>query len=293
MADNNRAVRVPAVLLIDEFDTALATSGASAATRRQRRWALTEAVRFAADATGRTPDQVDVATLLRTDVVAGWLASAASGDTHSRGPHREASRASLRARRASVRAIADHLQLPTPDVPVPTASTAERLTTAQARAAVRSLLGGPPPRMQRSTWARTAVLAALVVDTGERTGALTGLAVDAIDQQAGTVDLGTHTVPLHRDTTAVLHAWLHERSTLVHSLEGSPPPQLWVTTRTVRTGRGETARLHHAGLPLTERALHLSHQRCLRRLVLAGAHVDLLRLGQYRPEQKISRPGPD
>lgn len=275
--------RSPALSILDEFDAGLARTGASASTRRQRRWALVEAVKFTAETTGVPVDAVTIETLLRPDIASGWLTSAATGNMHSRGPHRQSSRAALRARLATIRAVADHLDLLAPDITVPTVATAPRLSEAEARAAIRSLLGGPPPRMQRATWARTASLAALVVDTGERLGALVPVTVDEVGPSVTVLDRAGDRVALSPETRSVLISWLAERATLVQRLEGTAPPQLWVTTRTVTIGSGRDARLHPAGLPLTERALHQSHRRALQRLVLSGAHVDLLRLGQLRP----------
>lgn len=284
-ASGQAASRRPALHVVETLDASLALAGASAATRRQRRWALTEAIQFAASTLGEAPEQVDADALVQPDLATAWLASAAAGATHSRGRDRHASAAALRARRASLRALAHHLELPAPDIVIPAVPTAMRPSATEARAAIRTLLDGPPPRMQRSTWARTATLASLVVDSGERTGALTGLTVDALDHSTSALRLGDHEIVLSPETRTVLPAWLEERAALIRRLEGSAPPQLWVTTRTVNTGRGHSARLHPAGLPLTERALHQSHRRALQRLVLSGAHADVLRLGQLRPQE--------
>jgi hypothetical protein len=137
--------------------------------------------------------------------------------------------------------------------------------------------------MRRASWARTAALASLVVDTAEQIGMLYPLTTADIDLRASTVLLRDRVASLSPMTVHAMGVWRHERSALVAQLEGSEPPQLWVSTTMVLVGRGAAARRRPAGLPLTLRGLHLSHRRALERLVAAGRPAELLRLGQLRP----------
>lgn len=283
--DTSAAVSLRVVDVIAALDASLARSGASASTRRQRRWALTEGARYAAKATGILVPRVTIGVLLRPDILAHWFTEAARGNTRVRGDITQAADASMRARRASLTALAVHLGLPTPQLSVASVSVGERWTKADAMAAIRRLLAGPPPRTTRASWARTAALAALAVDTGERIGVLHGLAVADVDLRRQVVTVAGHPVPLSSTTTAAVATWLAERGRIVAELEGSEPPQLWVSTHLVIAGNGPTARRRTAGLPLTVRALHQSHRRCLQRFVAAGHPAALLRLGQLRPAE--------
>lgn len=269
--------------VIAALDASLARSGASAATRRQRRWALMEGARYAATATGTSPGRVTVETFFRPDILAHWFTEAAVGNTRVRSGADHAAAASMRARRASLTALAVHLGRPNPPLSVESVSVAERWTKAEALAAIRRLLVGPPPRTTRASWARTAALAALAVDTGERIGALYPMTVADVDLDARRASAGGNLVALSSVTASALTRWLAERARIVAELEGSEPPQLWVSTHLVVAGSGAEARRRTAGLPITIRALHQSHRRCLQRLVAAGHPAELLRLGQLRP----------
>jgi integrase len=282
---NRAAESLHVVDVIAALDASLARSGASASTRRQRRWALTEGARYAAKATGIHVSRVTIGVLLRPDILAQWFAEAASGSTRVRGAVDQAADASMRARRASLTALAAHLGLPSPQLSVASVSVGDRWTKAQAMAAIRRLLAGPPPGTTRASWARTAALAALAVDTGERIGVLYGLAVADVDLRRAGVSIDSHPIPMSPTTTAAVTTWLAERARIVAELEGSEPPQLWVSTHLVIAGSGPAARRRTAGLPLTVRALHQSHRRCLQRLVAAGHPAELLRLGQLRPAE--------
>lgn len=271
-----------AVKAIESLDGALAAAGRREATRRQRRWALTDLARHSAAICGVPLHRLTVADLLAPESVASWLAAAAGGHTRTRGGGRS-SAAAQRARLASVRALAEHLRQPMPAMPrLPRVARLPGADAAEATIALRILRESRPVGMREEHWLRTLAVAALVVDTHARVGELAALRVTdiafATDGQGGEVTIpdrppghrlppGTGRYdPWHmRNATfgatsgSTLRVWLGARGRLVASLQGGDPRAVWVAVGAGGDINGPPGQ--RPGMPLSSRSLHRSWRR--------------------------------
>lgn len=290
-----------ALVAIEAFDAALAAGGRRAATRRQRRWALTDLARHRAGQLGADPATLTVTDLLDPAGVAGWLAAADRGETRARGTGRS-SAAGQRARLASVRAFAAWVELPAPvDDALPRIGRLPMADHAEAAVAVRILGERRPPGVTEQLWIRTTALAALVVDTGARVGELAVLRVGDLSFGTGPRAPGLvrvpHRPPGHRlpaqtptydpahvralefsaSTGAVLRRWLAVRAELVARLQGTDPVLLWVAVGAGGDRHGPPG--HRPGMPVSARSLHRSWRRVAGLLTAADVPGVPVRLG--------------
>lgn len=288
-----------ALRAIDSLDAALAADGRRAATRRQRRWALTDLARHAAAVCGVSLQRLTVADMLAPESVASWLAAAGRGQTRARGGG-QSSAAAQRARLASVRALASHLRAPVPALPrLPRVERLPSPDEADAVFAIRILGRSRPVGLREKHWIRTTALAALVLDTGARIGELSAVRLTDLSLAAptggGEVTLPDrppgHRLPIGVElydpaymrtmrfgapTADAVRRWLTVRRRLVAGLEGGDPQALWVAVGAGGDADGPAGQ--RPGMPLSSRSLHRSWRRTaglLDRLEVAGVPARL------------------
>jgi integrase len=232
---------------------------AGTSTVAQRRWALRELLRYAAETSERGEHQLTVAELLEPYTVLSWLYAAQNpeqialrqlGDVR-----RPATTASQRARTASVRALAAYADLPLPDLTMP-ASPPMVLPGPDLLAALTDRLGGPTPLgIMPAAWIRFGAMARLILDTAVLEKDLATMRTADVDLDGGTVRMvleeTPRTVRMPPDTRHAMSVWLDVRENLVSRLTGGTVHALWV--RVAATAIGATVAV--PGLPLSDRGL--------------------------------------
>lgn len=218
------------------------------ATARAYRWALT-------DLAGTWGDE-PLATLLADERLGLWLvAPTAAG--------KEPSPASVRQRATATRglvrwAVGERL------LDAATAQTALELlrrpatppvdrATAPARLLLARAAGGRPHGVSWHVWVRFRAHALLLAETGAPERVLgRALLRDLADDRATLTLAGTRHV-LADGTRHAVAAWLEARAELVATLQGTPPPQLWV--RAHPSVHPRTGAVAAVGMPITARGL--------------------------------------
>ncbi len=286
---------------VDAYLKALTRRGASAATIRQRRWALDQAVTAAAlerlagpapsaaaiasiafPRLARATSEVTLAELLDPVFVARYTAWSATGALSGTGAGR--SQASTRARVAALRALAGHHQRPEPAASEPPPDLREHLAPSLTRYAIDAHRARGPAGTEGQHGAGTggderARLAAMLVVVELlplRSAQMCDLRRDAV--RADGTALRPPSPPKHDDRPdelkvpaawrPVLTDWLERRDRLVGALEGTTEA-LWVSVRPNHDPR--THATLPPGLPLQPRGLQRSYARAV-----ATANVDHL-----------------
>ncbi|MBO0920734.1 hypothetical protein J1G42_07830 [Cellulomonas sp. zg-ZUI222] len=231
-------------------------------TARAYRWALSDL------AATRGDDQL--ADVLGGPALGLWLASPTAAG-------KEPSPASVRQRataaRGLVRFALDHrlLDAPTAESAVRTlrrpATPAVTRDTSAARLLLARAVGGRPYGVSHDVWVRFRAHALLLAETGapERDLGRALLAEVAPDRSALTLAGARYAVG--EPTRHALGAWLVAREELVGTLQGSPPPQLWV--RAHPSTHPRTGVVAPVGMPITARGLRKAFQEVVD--VLSGA----------------------
>ncbi|GAB6897153.1 site-specific integrase [Kineosporia succinea] len=275
---------------IQSYLGVLERSGASRSTRRQREWALSQALTAAAlkrihgdvptqeQVRDTLPEQVyatasrlDVTEIISEEFAAWFLPWAATGilaKSLSQGASQ--SQAASRARAAALRALA----LANGSTPITHTEPAVQLRTPtpmNARAlrhVAFDLVALDPPSKAA---VRLSAMLAVMITTPLRPVDLCSLNLD--DVRTGTDgQMTVPALPLPPDVPApigytgretvdpalarLIENWLDVRHELVTRLEGSPPKTLWVSVRASPTDDGT---IRPAGLPLHPRGLERSY----------------------------------
>jgi hypothetical protein len=284
---------VKATWAIDGYLKALARRGASAATIRQRRWALDQAVTAAAleRLAGPAPDaaalagialprlarataEVSLADLLDPTFVARYTAWSATGALSETGAGR--SQAATRARVAALRALARHHQRPEPAGSAPPPDLRPHLAPGLTRFAIDALttpgLADPardgPGDDERSRLAAMLVVIELLPLRSAQMCALPRGAVRADGAAVAPPHPpgapGAPGPPADFDVPSpwrpVLSHWLARRDRLVQALQGTTEA-LWVAVRPNHDPR--TGATLPPGLPLQPRGLQRSYARAV------------------------------
>ncbi|MCE0539556.1 site-specific integrase [Kineosporia rhizophila] len=266
----------------------LERSGASRSTRRQREWALNQALTAAAlqrihgdvpteqqvrealpEQVSTTAQRIDVTEIISEEFAAWFLPWAATGILAAKEGAAK-SQAASRARAAALRALA----LANGSAPITHTEPAVQLRTPtpmNARAlrhVAFDLVAIDPPSKAA---VRMAAMLGVMITTPLRPVDLCQMTVDDVRSTAdGTVTIPA--LPLAPDQPVpagytgretmdqalgrLLEKWLEVRQVLVSRLEGSPPNSLWVSVRASPTDEGV---IRPAGLPLHPRGLERSY----------------------------------
>lgn len=304
----------PALAVVTDYLATLdtATPAASRALRRQRAWALREAVLFAAarhlvDVTTGNPltdtdrtraeqtrTTVLLHELLQDDFAEHWSTHA---DPVLRGlPGGVA--ATRRARLTSLRALAAFAGAGLPAHREGKPALRGLLTRPQVDVALRAL-AAPLPGRGPHDHVRLAAILAVVAQWPARSHALSDLRVSQLqDDGTGVTLLGVvpdgSPSPVLRGTSARrLREWLAVRDELVSALLGGPVHTLWVSIRSNSRPGGPRGSLPlPPGMPLRPRGLQRAYARSVEaaNLVHAGAagfplprSLDLLRRSVQEP----------
>ena len=279
---------------IEAYLKALGRRGASAATIRQRRWALDQAVTAAAleRLAGPAPDsaalagvalprlaraatEVTLADLLDPVFVTRYLVWSATGALSETGAGR--SQASTRARVAALRALARHHQRPQPADSTPPPDLREHLTAGLTRFAIDALTTRGRDRAERSDRdggeerSRLAAMLVVVELCPLRSAQMCALRRAAVRKDGGALTAPASLGPEDVDDVPtplavpprwrpVLTSWLEHRDRLVGALEGTTEA-LWVAVRPNHDPR--TSATLPPGLPLQPRGLQRSYARAV------------------------------
>ncbi|MCM0638079.1 hypothetical protein [Cellulomonas wangsupingiae] len=220
----------------------------AASTARAHRWAL-GGLR---DVLG---DEPVVAVLTTGDVVRWITAPTADG--------REPAAATVRQRAGAVRALLrfgverGHLDAATADAAQallrrPATPPVVRAATPAALLLDR-LSGGRPHGVSWHVWVRFRAHVSVLAASGATERDLGRAHVADLGAGAVDVRLGGARHPLGDAARLAVQAWLPVRSELVASLQGSPPPQLWV--RAHPSVHPRTGAVAAVGMPITARGL--------------------------------------
>ncbi|GAB3258138.1 site-specific integrase [Kineosporia babensis] len=273
---------------IQSYLGVLERAGASRSTRRQREWALSQALTAAAlqrihgdvpteeQVRETSPDQID-ATGQRIDVTeiiseefAAWFLPWAATGVLAKTDGGAKSQAASRARAAALRALA----LANGSTPITHTEPAVQLRTPtpmNARAlrhVAFDLVAVDPP--SKAAVRMAAMLGVMIttplrpVDLCQMTLADVTVGADSkvtIPALPLPPDLPTPPGYTGRETMdsalgRLLEKWLETRQVLVSRLEGTPPDSLWVSVRASPTDEGV---IRPAGLPLHPRGLERSY----------------------------------
>lgn len=292
---------------IQAYLSALERSGASRSTRRQRDWALDQALTAAAlhrihtdaptpEQVRDTPpavlqaasDRVQVTEILDPDFAAWFLPWAATG-VLAKNEGAARSQASSRARAAALRALADaHGSTPITHTEPAVALRTPTPVNARALRHVAFALVAPDPPAKSAI--RLSAMLAVMIATPLRPVDLCRMTVEdivvepdgrttvpALPLPPGTTPPVGHTgrETLEPALARLLERWQEVRATLVARLEGTPPNQLWVSVRASPTDDGV---IRPAGLPLHPRGLERSYVGQAKNFnseLLAGARAGL------------------
>lgn len=217
-------------------------------TLRAYRWALTDL----ATTWGREP----LEEVLAGERLTLWLAAPMAGG-------REPSPASVRQRATATRALV-RWAVAERVLDAATAATALELLrrpatppadrqTAPARVLLARAAGGRPHGVSWHVWVRFRAHVMLLAETGAPERVLgRALLADLVPDRTHVVLAGERYAL--RDTTRhALGTWLEAREELVATLQGSPPPQLWV--RAHPSVHPRTGAVAAVGMPITARGL--------------------------------------
>lgn len=266
----------------------LERTGASRSTRRQREWALDQALTAAAlyriHQAAPTPEQaretsaeklhlartgVDVGEILSPGFAAWFLPWAATGIL-AKNDGAATSQASSRARAAALRALAAaHGSTPiTHTEPAVPLRTPTPMNTRALRHVAFALVAPDPPAKSA---VRLSAMLAVMITTPLRPVDLCRMtihdlttepdgrtSIPALPLTPGTPARAGHTGReiLDPALARLVEQWLAVRAILVSRLEGTPPQQLWVSVRASPTDEGV---IRPAGLPLHPRGLERSY----------------------------------
>ncbi|MBO3093420.1 hypothetical protein [Cellulomonas dongxiuzhuiae] len=229
-------------------------------TARAYRWALAN-LRDAAGEEG-------LSHVLGSEVLAQWLVSPT-------GAGREPSAASVRQRATAARGLvrfatdARLLDAPTAQAALEAlsrpATPAVVRDTAPARLLLARAEGRRPHGVSWHVWVRFRAHALTLADTGatERDLARACVTDLAADRTALVLDGTTH--GLGEPARHAVGTWLSSREQLVATLQGSPPPQLWV--RAHPSVHPRTGAVAAVGMPITARGLRKAFQDVVAALV--------------------------
>ncbi|HEY6793247.1 MAG TPA: hypothetical protein VI248_01040 [Kineosporiaceae bacterium] len=295
----------PALDAVADYLRHLEASGGSRALLRQRRWALREAVLFAAALTRHelspgeelraeeraalepATAEVRLRDLTGQGFAETWLALA---DPVLRGVPTPVP-ATQRARITSLRGLARFAGIDAPDHRSGRPPLREVLTTSQIRAALTALSGRLPGRGHHDQVRLAAILAVMSVWPA-RSAELAALRLADLQDDGSRVVLeigpDADRWPVMPGIVAQrVREWLAVRADLVASLQGGPVYALWTSIRSnSRPSEPRGSAPLPAGLPLRPRGLQRAYRRSVAaaNLVHAGvpgfplpASLDLLR----------------
>ncbi|MBT0768369.1 hypothetical protein KIH74_05505 [Kineosporia sp. J2-2] len=272
---------------IQSYLSVLERAGASRSTRRQREWALSQAVNAAAlqrihgdvptdqqvrdtppEQLNDTGQRVELAEILSPDFAAWFLPWAATGVlAHSEGAAR--SQAASRARAAALRALAQaHGAAPiTHTEPAVQLRTPTPMNARALRHVAFDLVAIDPPSKAA---VRLSAMLAVMITTPLRPVDLCRMTLHDVEITDDQVTVPA--LPLAPDQAPppgytgretldpalgrLVKRWLEVREVLVSRLEGTPPQSFWVSVRASPTDEGV---IRPAGLPLHPRGLERSY----------------------------------
>ena len=225
-----------------------AADGGSPSTLRAHRWALTDLARTFGDD--------GLAALVRAPGLQLWL-------TSPTGEGREPSAATVRQRAAAVRALLRQrvaagaldptvVEDATEALRQPATPAVER-STAGARLLLARSAGGRPYGVSRDVWVRFRAHVRVLAASGATERELARVRVVDVADAGDRLVVGDVDVALDDATRRALGDWLPLRASLVATLEGSPPPQLWVRVHPSVDPR--TGAVAAVGMPITARGL--------------------------------------
>lgn len=273
---------------IQSYLGVLERSGSSRSTRRQREWALNQALTAAAlqrihgdvpteqqvretlpEQVYATGQRIDVTEIISQEFAAWFLPWAATGILANKEGGAQ-SQAASRARAAALRALAlAHGSAPiTHTEPAVQLRTPTPMNARALRHVAFALVALDPPSKAAI---RLAAMLGVMITTPLRPIDLCQMTID--DVRSGTDGKVTiPALPVPPDEPApvgytgretmdqalghLLESWLDTRAALVAKLEGSPPKSLWVSVRASPT---EDGTIRPAGLPLHPRGLERSY----------------------------------
>ncbi len=230
------------------------------ATARAYRWALTNLA--------ETWGQERLDDVLTGPGLGLWLLSPTAGG-------KEPSAASVRQRATAVRGLVRHALdarlLDDADAQIALEALRRPATpptardTAPARILLARAAGRRPYGVSWHVWVRFRAHTWSLADTGAPERELGAARVDHLTADATTLTLGGSGHALRAATRGALQEWLEVRQALVRSLQGSPPPQLWV--RTHPSVHPRTGAVAAVGMPITARGLRKAFQDVVAALV--------------------------
>lgn len=235
-------------------------------TARAYRWALVNLVQTLGD------DPLGV--VLRGDGLGLWLVSPT-------GTGREPSAASVRQRatatRGLIRFAVDErlLDAATAQVALDTlrrpATPPVSRDTAPARLLLARAAGGRPHGVSWHVWVRFRAHVMALADTGAPERDLGSARLSDLGEDRASLTLGGTRYAVGEPTRHALTAWLASRRDLVATLQGSPPPQLWV--RAHPSVHPRTGAVAAVGMPITARGLRKAFQDVVAALVDGDARL--------------------
>lgn len=252
----------------------------SAAVRRQRSWALREAVLFAAvrtvrdvttgvtvtpaerEAAGLLTDRVPLAELFAPGFVAEWVALA---DPVLRGVT-EPNVSTQRARMASLRALAVFSGQDVPAHRAPKPALRGLLSEPEVGSAMLALTGQLPGRGPDDHVRLAAILAVMSVYP-VRSAELSAMRLAQVQDGGGRVRLdvaaeGDDPPVLTGVAAERLRQWLAVRESIVSALQGGPVHSLWTSIRSNSRPGGPRGSLPlPPGMPLKPRGLQRAYAR--------------------------------
>ncbi|WP_052748200.1 hypothetical protein [Cellulomonas sp. FA1] len=231
-----------------------------ASTARAQRWALTDLVAQLGDE--------PLGQVAQDDRLALW-------STSPTGSGREPSAASVRQRATAARGLLRHAV----EHAMLDADAADRALAALRRPATppvvrdhapaRLLLarvgGRRPHGVSWEVWVRFRAHVRVLADTGASERDLARACVADLAADATTLRLVDARHELSDPTRHTIEQWLPVRAALVATLEGSPPPQLWV--RAHPSVHPRTGAVAAVGMPITARGLRKAFTEVLAALV--------------------------
>jgi len=139
--------------------------------------------------------------------------------------------------------------------------------TAVARLLLARATGGRPYGVSHDVWVRFRAHVLVLSDTGAPERDLGRALLDEVAADRTALTLAGTRYAVGESTRHALETWLVTREELVGTLQGSPPPQLWV--RAHPSTHPRTGVVAPVGMPITARGLRKAFQEVVE--VLSGA----------------------